>query len=161
MGNDRKVDKKEFEGTIKLFIGDDDIVDDDELANVLQIADKQHIATTNVNKSLATKIRKYKRVKQTIQLFLEHGGLISDLELATILKAAGVDTSSSTVGRDLTGDMAKEILSEDEYNNIVLLRAQNLLKGKQKGGQNYALNNTFQKDEHGKFTGSTRNGRQI
>ena len=60
MGNDRKVDKKEFEGTIKLFIGDDDIVDADELANVLQIADKQHIATTNVNKSLATKIRKYK-----------------------------------------------------------------------------------------------------
>ena len=52
-------------------------------------------------------------------------------------------------------------ISEDEYNNIVLLRAQNLLKGKQKGGQNYALNNTFQKDEHGKFTGSTRNGRQI
>ena len=125
----------------------------------MQIADKQHIATTDVNKSLATKIRKYKRVKQTIKLFLEHGGLISDIELANILKAEGIDTSSSTVGRDLTGDMAKEILTEEQYNNIVLLRASNLLKGKQKGGQNYALNNTYQKDEHGKFTGSKRNGR--
>lgn len=159
MNGARKVDKKEFEGTIKLFIEEDDIVDVDELANVLQIADKQHIAKTNFSKSLALKISKYKRVKQTIQVFLEHDGLISDSDLADVLKTKGVETSSSTVGRDLTGDIAKTLLSSEDYENIINLRAQNQLRGKQKGGQNYAFNNTFQKDENGKFTGSTRKGR--
>ena len=156
MNVSRSIDKKEFEGTIKLFIGDDDIIDEEELANVLQLADRQHIATTNVSKSIALKISKYKRVKQTIVEYLKRGGLISDIELAAVLKSNGVDTSSSTVGRDLVGSIAKTIISEQEYEQILLLRRQNLLNGKQKGGQNYALNNVFLKDENGKFMGSSK-----
>jgi len=146
---------------IKVFSQYPGLLNEKELSSVLKLAEKENIDTKDIAKSILNKFSKIQRVKKTIAIFLENNGAISDEQLAHLLTVAGVETSSSTVGRDLTGDMAKEILSEDEYNNIVLLRAQNLLKGKQKGGQNYALNNTFQKDEHGKFTGSTRNGRQI
>ena len=99
------------------------------------------------------------RVKATIKLFLENNGQISDESLANILILSGIVTSSSTVGRDLTGNIAKSILTEDEYNQICKLRAENKLKGNQKGGIISNLKNNFQKDENGKFAGSIRNGR--
>ena len=91
-----------------------------------------------------------------IKIFLENDGKISDEQLANLLAIANIESSSSTVGRDLTGKVAKTILTEEEYNQIILLRKQNLLAGKQKGGQNYALNNNFTKDENNKFTGSVK-----
>lgn len=104
-------------------------------------------------------IQRLERVKKTIEIFLENEGRISDEDLASILILSKIETSSSTVGRDLTGEIAKSLLSEEEYNYIHNLRTANKLRGKQKGGINFSLNNTFLKDENGKFTGSKRNGR--
>lgn len=106
-------------------------------------------------------LARLKRVKETISLFLENKGKISDEQLAHLLTIAGVTTSSSSVGRDLTGSIAKDLLDSETYDYILKSRAENQLKGKQKGGQNYALNNTFKKNFIGEFEGSTRNGRRI
>jgi len=104
-------------------------------------------------------IVRLERVKKTIEVFLENEGKISDEDLANILILSKIETSSSTVGRDLTGKIAKDILSEEEYNYIQNLRVANKVRGNQKGGLNSSINNTYLKDENGKFTGCKRNGR--
>ena len=104
-------------------------------------------------------IERLERVKKTIEIFLENNGRISDEDLANILSLSKIQTSSSTVGRDLTGNIAKDILSEEEFNYIKNLRAENKLRGKQKGGLHSNINNNYLKDENGKFAGCRRNGR--
>lgn len=100
------------------------------------------------------------RVKETIKLYLENKGEISDEQLANLLTLSKIKTSSSTVGRDLTGNIAKELLDEEVFQNIQNLRAKNKIRGNQKGGTNYSLNNNYTKDDTGKFTGSIR-GRRV
>ena len=104
-------------------------------------------------------IQRLERVKKTIETFLVNDGKISDEDLANVLILSNIETSSSTVGRDLTGKLAKDILSEEEYNYIQNLRAANKLRGNQKGGINSSINNNYLKNENGKFTGCKRNGR--
>jgi len=99
------------------------------------------------------------RVKETIKIFLANEGKISDEDLANILILSKIETSSSTVGRDLKGKVAKDILSEEEYKHIQNLRAANKLRGNQKGGINSSISNNYIKEENGKFTGCKRNGR--
>ena len=100
------------------------------------------------------------RVKETVKLYLENKGEISDEQLASLLSLSNIKTSSSTVGRDLTGNIAKELLGEEVFENIQDLRTKNKIRGNQKGGANFSLNNNYTKDDTGKFTGSIR-GRHV
>ena len=81
------------------------------------------------------------------KLFLESN--YSDIELSNI---TGI--SSSSVGRYLTSDLAKEILDEKTYNDISKKRQENLYNAKIKGGQNFIKQNVPFKDNEGKFIGS-------
>lgn len=101
-----------------------------------------------------------KRIKETVKLYLENRGEISDEQLAHLLTLSNIKTSSSTVGRDLTGNIAKELLGEEVFKNIQDLRAKNKIRGNQKGGTNFSLNNNYTKDDTGKFNGSIR-GRHV
>lgn len=94
----------------------------------------------------------YKRVKETIELFLENDE-ISDEALAHLLALKGIKTSSSTVGRDLTGKYARELLEDDEFKKIQEKRANNKQKGAQKGGIKSSSINDIEKNEDGKFEG--------
>ena len=100
------------------------------------------------------------RVKETVKLYLENRGEITDEQLAHLLTLSKIKTSSSTVGRDLTGDVAKKLLDKEVFENIQKLRTESKLKGNQKGGTNFSLNNNYLKDENGKFVGSVR-GRHV
>lgn len=111
-----------------------------------------------------------RRALETARVFMEFNGNISDIDLAEELIKIGIETSSSTVGRDLTinlekyfkylnlnktvslGDNQKEILSF-----IKKKREENKLNARKKGGKNYAKNNTPIKDEFNHFKGSIRN----
>lgn len=81
------------------------------------------------------------------KLFLESN--YSDIELSNI---TGI--SSSSVGRYLTSDLAKEVLDEKTYNDISKKRQENLYNAKIKGGQNFIKQNVPFKDNEGKFIGS-------
>lgn len=81
------------------------------------------------------------------KLFLESN--YSDIELSNI---TGI--SSSSVGRYLTSDLAKEVLGSDIYNEISKKRQENLYNAKIKGGQNFIKQNVPFKDKEGKFIGS-------
>ena len=81
------------------------------------------------------------------KLFLESN--YSDIELSNI---TGI--SSSSVGRYLTSDLAKEVLGSDIYNEISKKRQENLYNAKIKGGQNFIKQNVPFKDNEGKFIGS-------
>lgn len=93
------------------------------------------------------------RVKKTIEIYLLNEGKISDNELANILILDGVKTSSSTVGRDLTGEVAKKILPQEQFDYIQKLRYENKIRGNQKGGLSSNLQNNYIKDEKGCFQG--------
>ncbi len=96
----------------------------------------------------------YKRVAMTIELFMENDGEISDEALAQLLAFQNIKSSSSTVGRDLTSDYAVDLIGKEKVAKIKQMREKNKLKGNQKGGLNYALNNDFEKNETGQFKGS-------
>ena len=97
-----------------------------------------------------------KRILATVKLFFANEGKISDEELARIVSISGEETSSSTVGRDLTSDKTKELIGEKDFNLILSMRAQNKLDGKQKGGIISSNKNNITKNENGKFTGCER-----
>ena len=84
------------------------------------------------------------------KLFLESN--YSDIELSNI---TGI--SSSSVGRYLTSDLAKEVLDEKTYNDISKKRQENLYNAKIKGGQNFIKQNVTFKDNEGKYLGSDNN----
>ena len=94
------------------------------------------------------------RIKMTIELFFENDGKISDTDLARLVFLNGYETSSSTVGRDLTSERAVRLIGEERVNIIKELRAKNKLEGKIKGGKNSVSNNDVLRDENGKFQGS-------
>lgn len=96
------------------------------------------------------------RILVTLKIFYENEGKISDEALARLVSIAGIETSSSTVGRDLTGEKIKNYISEEEYNNIQNLRKENKLLGTIKGGKKSAAINIICKDENGHFTGSKK-----
>ena len=81
------------------------------------------------------------------KLFLESN--YSDIELSNI---TGI--SSSSVGRYLTSNLAKEVLGSDIYTEISRKRQENLYNAKIKGGQNFIKQNVPFKDNEGKFIGS-------
>jgi len=96
------------------------------------------------------------RILKTVEEFLNCKGNISDIELAQKLNSLNIETSSSTVGRDLNSKQALYLLGEEKYKKIEELRKRNRHNAKIKGGQNYALNNISIKDEDGKFNGSKK-----
>lgn len=105
---------------------------------------------------------KYRRLN-TLKVFLEDMTL-SDEKLAEILKEKQIETSSSTVGRDLTNNEIIKLIIElcpnkDPYvifNTIIEARKQNKIIGNRKGGITFAENNFAEKDEAGKFIGSKK-----
>lgn len=108
-------------------------------------------------KSEQQQIEIINRVKLTIELFLEND-TISDAALSRLLIFRGIKTSSSTVGRDLSGPIAKALLGDLKYKELMLKRYKNKIIGKQKGGINSIKNNDFLKDEKGKFNGCKKIG---
>lgn len=82
------------------------------------------------------------------KLFLTNPNL-SDKELSEI---SGI--SSTSVGRYLTSEDAREVLGEKTFNFIKEKRKENLYKAKVKGGQTFASNNNAIKDNEGRFIGS-------
>lgn len=96
-----------------------------------------------------------RRVTATVNLFLDNDGRISDENLARTLILQGYETSSSTVGRDLTGTYAATLFT-DVFDKIQNLRKENKQLGAIKGGKNSVFNNDIVKDEDGKFKGSRK-----
>ncbi|NMA50423.1 MAG: hypothetical protein GX951_01045 [Mollicutes bacterium] len=88
-----------------------------------------------------------KKILKLSIIFVEEN--LSDKELS---KQTGIPTSS--VGRYLTCKLAKEVLGEKTFAYIKQKRQENKLKGRSKGGQTFAKNNHYIKDEFGKFIGS-------
>ncbi len=111
-----------------------------------------------------------RRALETARVFIEFNGNISDIDLAEELIKNGIETSSSTVGRDLTVNLEKyfkylnlnkdNILRDDQKEVLSFIkskREENKLNARKKGGKNYAKNNTPIKDEFNHFKGSIRN----
>ena len=107
-----------------------------------------------INKTKEEQIEK--RILLTLKLFYENNGDINDEQLARLVSMAEVPTSSSTVGRDLTSNRLKQLISQEEYDEIQNLRRKNKEKGQILGGRNYAFYNDYTKNEKGKFTGSKK-----
>ena len=105
-----------------------------------------------INDSKEEKI--LERTQVTIELFFDNEGKISDTDLARLVSLQGIETSSSTAGRDLTSERAVRLIGEERVNIIKELRAKNKLEGKIKGGKNSVSNNDVLRDENGKFQGS-------
>ena len=96
------------------------------------------------------------RILETVKLFFENEGKISDNDLARLLSLNDIQTSSSTVGRDLTNKRTMELIGEEQYKLILKLREENKVRGTIKGGKNSVVNNDILKDENGQFMGSRR-----
>lgn len=94
-----------------------------------------------------------KRILMTLKIFYENEGKVSDEVLARLVSMAGIVTSSSTVGRDLTGKRIRELITEEEYYKIQQIRKINKKYGNIKGGKKSALVNDIEKDKHGHFNG--------
>ena len=107
-----------------------------------------------INEEQKLKIKE--RIFVTLKIFYENEGKISDEALARLVSIAGIETSSSTVGRDLTSNKIKNYISEEEYNNIQKMRKENKLLGTIKGGKKSSAINIICKDENGHFTGSKK-----
>ena len=90
---------------------------------------------------------------ETVKVFLKNP-TISDSELAKILNDMGVKTSSSTVGRDLTGKWIEQDLGKETAEVITYNRKQNKANGKIIGGKNSQNEHGYKKDEEGHFIGS-------
>ena len=97
-----------------------------------------------------------KRILVTLKLFYENNGRINDEQLARLVSIEGIATSSSTVGRDLTSNRLKKLISEDEYEKIQKLRKQNKEIGKILGGKKSSFYNDCTKNEIGQFMGSRK-----
>lgn len=107
-----------------------------------------------INEEQKLKIKE--RILVTLKIFYENEGKISDEVLARLVSIAGIETSSSTVGRDLTSNKIKNYIGEEEYNNIQKMRKENKLLGTIKGGKKSSTINIIFKDENGHFTGSKK-----
>ena len=118
-------------------------------------------------------IKKGERALATARLFCELKGNVSDIELAEILNKRGIETSSSTVGRDLTVNLSEyyTYMNESKYGfsglkeeeEVIVRfiknkRAQNKLDGKRKGGKNSVKNNEIIRDSNNHFKGSRPRG---
>lgn len=99
------------------------------------------------------KIKIEERILITLKLFYENEGKISDEYLARLVSMEGFVTSSSTVGRDLTGKRIKDYISQEEYEKIQEIRKQNKIDGNIKGGKKSSTINIICKDENGHFNG--------
>lgn len=104
-----------------------------------------------INKDQKFKIEE--RILITLKLFYENEGKISDESLARLVSMLGINTSSSTVGRDLTGDKIKNYVSKEEYEKIQEMRSKNKIIGTVKGGKKSASINIICKNENGHFNG--------
>ena len=112
------------------------------------------------------------RALETAKLFMEHEGNISDIDLAKELKEKGIETSSSTVGRDLSTNLEryylflnskndKAYLDEEQQRIIDFIkekRKSNKYEGKIRGGVNSSSNNEIIRDENNHFKGSKKRG---
>ena len=112
------------------------------------------------------------RALETAKLFMEHEGNISDIDLAKELKEKGIETSSSTVGRDLSTNLEryylflnskndKAYLDEEQQRMIDFIkekRKSNKYEGKIRGGVNSSTNNEIIRDENNHFKGSKKRG---
>lgn len=112
------------------------------------------------------------RALETAKLFMEHEGNISDIDLAKELKEKGIETSSSTVGRDLSTNLEryylflnskndKAYLDEEQQRIIDFIkekRKSNKYEGKIRGGVNSSTNNEIIRDENNHFKGSKKRG---
>lgn len=112
------------------------------------------------------------RALETAKLFMEHEGNISDIDLAKELKEKGIETSSSTVGRDLSINLEryylflnskndKAYLDEEQQRIIDFIkekRKSNKYEGKIRGGVNSSTNNEIIRDENNHFKGSKKRG---
>ncbi len=98
-------------------------------------------------RSLAKEEEMKRKILKLSILFIETNK--SDKDLA---KETGIPASS--VGRYLTCSLAKEVLGENTFDYIKKKREENKSLGRKKGGQTFARNNEYIKDEFGKFIGS-------
>ena len=112
------------------------------------------------------------RALETAKLFMEHEGNISDIDLAKELKEKGIETSSSTVGRDLSTNLEryylflnskndKAYLDEEQQRIIDFIKEKrkcNKYEGKIRGGVNSSTNNEIIRDENNHFKGSKKRG---
>ena len=123
-------------------------------------------------------IKKSKRVLETYKEFVNCGGNISDSDIAKKLNSRGIETSRSTVARDLTdnlieikkyGNFVDSFNNDIEFDKVPLTseqqkeiesifkkRQENLELAKSKGGASFASKNEALKDENGKFKGSRK-----
>ena len=118
-------------------------------------------------------VKKGERALATAKLFIELEGNVSDVELAKRLKEKGIETSSSTVGRDLSENLEyyyyflnkkdknvnynEDHLNEEQLAVIKFIknkRKDNKYQGTIKGGLNSSINNEYIRDENNKFKGS-------
>lgn len=121
--------------------------------------------------------RRFIRVSKTLSIFLDNDGNISDREISEALAMCGIESSSSSVGRDLTVSLEKylklglfDFLFDDEdfnkligeekqskYENFMDFisnkRKTNKHAGQVKGGLKSVFNNEIVRDEKGAFNG--------
>ncbi len=135
---------------------------------------------------LNNKLQKQTRILKTLELFVQENGNISDEELAQKLIKLNIQTSSSTVGRDLSVNIKKLFIEENiqklshtdhlaahlvarldsseltsEQVSILAFikkkRKDNKHMGQIKGGTNSYNNNDILRDkETGQFNGSSK-----
>lgn len=119
-------------------------------------------------------IERNKRVLTTLKVFIDNDGRITDERLAQTLSLMGIETSSSTVGRDLTENLEKVFLEEnirkrengeflpideltEEQASVLAFvkkkRKDNKKEGLSKGGTTSSKRNDIEKTEDGKFNG--------
>ncbi|MBR4618979.1 MAG: hypothetical protein IKO49_06710 [Bacilli bacterium] len=123
------------------------------------------------------KNKKIIRVLKTLELFTQNNGNISDEELARLLAHFNIQSSSSTVGRDLTINIKKIFLEENKKAEVSVehlmndgltneqvsilafikqKRKDNKHRGQIKGGERSVFNNDVLREENStKFNGSS------
>ena len=122
--------------------------------------------------------KKVIRVLKTLELFTQNNGNISDSELARLLTHFNIESSSSTVGRDLTINLKKVFLDQNKNAStsvehlindgltseqvsilafVTQKRRENKHRGQIKGGQHSVFNNNILREENStKFNGSSK-----
>lgn len=123
-------------------------------------------------------VAREKRILKTLRIFIDNNGDITDELLARSLAIEGIQSSSSTVGRDLTINL-KKLFSEQNRGNVSKInnlngdgftdeqasvlafitkkRKDNKYKGQVKGGKQSVFNNNIEKDDStSKFNGSKK-----
>ena len=113
--------------------------------------------------------KKGQRALETAKIFLELNGNVSDIELAKKLNEMGIETSSSTVGRDLMKNLEEyylfmnnknegiNTLNEEQQRVVSFIKEKrniNKYEGKVKGGNNSFKNNEIIRDDNNHFRGS-------